>query len=237
MWTELALGIAASLATFALTFAFVRWDGVALENVGAAPKPHSPVRLLCGFVMGLLLVVAWANLSVAAGYVRWKWQPEVGISPAAIALLAYFALSCREELAFRGYPLRSLERPLGMWGAQSFVAIIFALEHVLGGAAWPQAFFGAGVGAILFGMAALASRGLAIPIGMHAAWNFGQWTLGLKGQPGFWKGVVEPGLEERAEFVAMSAYVIVMALATCVFWLWYRRLTSTSIDERDKSTN
>jgi membrane protease YdiL (CAAX protease family) len=222
--SELCLGVAASLAAFVLTFLFVRWDGLRLTDVGAAPNPQSPLRLLYGFFIGLLLVAVWASLSAVAGYVRWVPESQVRFTTWATALFGYLALSCREELGFRGYPLRRLEGPLEMWPAQLFVASVFVIEHRIGGSPWTHAIFGAGVGSLLFGMAAIATRGLAVPIGLHAAWNFGQWTLGLKGQPGLWKGVVKPGLEERAELAGMSIYVAVTASATLLFWLWYRRV-------------
>jgi membrane protease YdiL (CAAX protease family) len=237
LWSELCLGGITSLAAFGLTVLFVRWDGVRLEDIGAAPGRQIPLRFLSGLFMGMLLVAIWALLSATAGYVRWVRGSDVEISAAVTALFAYIALSCREELGFRGYPLRRLERPLGMWGAQLFVAFVFVVEHRIGGSPWTQAVFGAGIGSLLFGMAAIATRGLAIPIGLHAAWNFGQWTLGLKGQTGLWKGVVEQGLEERAEVVGMSMYVAVMGLATLAFWLWHRRVNRALYAQEQASIN
>jgi membrane protease YdiL (CAAX protease family) len=57
------------------------------------------------------------------------------------------------------------------------VAFAFAVEHVVGGMRWLHAILGAGIGSLLLGMAALATRGLAMPISLHAAWNFGQWWI------------------------------------------------------------
>ncbi len=159
-------------------------------------------------------------ISHTIGYVAWKREVNWEVYSILIPLVAYIALSCREELGFRGYPLRTLMQPFGLWGALFFAAAIFVLEHIIGGSHWPQAVFGAGAGALLFGMAAIATRGLALPIGMHAAWNLGQWTLGLKGQPGIWHGLVKPGMEDSAELAGMCAYLLVTTAATLAFWTW-----------------
>ena len=36
-------------------------------------------------------------------------------------------------------------------------------------------------------------KGIAFPVGLHAAWNFGQWIFGFKNVPGIWEAIVEKG--------------------------------------------
>lgn len=221
MWSEVCLGVATSVIAFGLTALFVRWDGVTLDDVGAAPNRSSPLRLMVGFFFGSCIVSAWAIICVASGYIRWSYQPSTEYSSALVALAAYLALACREELSFHGYPLRQLQRGWGVWGAQAFVAIVFAFEHRLGGSPWVQAVFGAAVGSLLFGMASIATRGLAVPIGIHAAWNFGTWLLGMKGEGGVWRQIVEPANERNAEVLGMAAYVAMLGAATFLFWVYF----------------
>jgi len=94
---------------------------------------------------------------------------------------------------------------------QRIVALVFALEHRVGGYSWSNAVFGAFVGSLLFGMASLATRGLALPIGLHAAWNFGQWIIGEKESPGLWKPAIPGGPSASANDVALISYVAVRA--------------------------
>lgn len=216
---ELVIGMGTSVWTFALTVLFVRWERLRLRDVGAALSYWSVPRALLGFLLGVGLLTAWAIGSAAAGPVSWKFSNDSGLSTFGLFTLAYVLLACREELAFHGYPLRRLDACFGMWAAQMLVALVFVAEHHLGGMSWPQAFLGPGVGSVLFGMAAISTRGLAIPVGLHAGWNVGHWSLGLKGNGGFWQGVVPPGQENDAEFVAMVAYVAVMGAATLAFLL------------------
>jgi hypothetical protein len=176
--------------------------------------------MLVGFALGLLLVALQTGFVRLAGHVHWVRTPSVGFVPVGIALLAYVTLASREELAFRGYPLRRLDSCFGVWIAQFVVALVFAIEHVAGGSTWTNAILGVFVGSLLFGMAALAMRGLAVPIGLHAAWNFGQWTLGEKETSGLWRPVVEQGYNLHVDHMGMLSYLLVFGSATVAFYLF-----------------
>ena len=102
-------------------------------------------------------------------------------------IVTFIALSAGEELGFRGYPFYRLRDRYGIVSAQIIVALAFAVYHMLQG--WPpvNALVGTTAGSVLFGLAALASRGLAFPIGVHAAWNAGSWLIGMKDETGYWR--------------------------------------------------
>jgi membrane protease YdiL (CAAX protease family) len=225
LWLNFVVGIIASLGTFALTVFFVRSEQLRLEDVGAAAHFESLPRFVFGFLLGMLLVVLSAAILCVAGHLRWVRSNQVGFAATAVTLLAYIALSCREELAFRGYPLRRLQALFGVWGAQTIVALVFAAEHVAGGLPWSRALLGAGVGSLLFGMAAIATRGLAVPIGVHAAWNFGDWMIGGKDSAGLWKVVADDRYQGRLQLVRTVAYLAVIGSSTVAFWIWHRRMT------------
>jgi uncharacterized protein len=221
--SNLTVAAVSSAGALFLTMIFARWDGIGLTDVGAAFNWRSLPRFAFGWAVGSALVAAVAGISLAAGHVQ--WQRIQGSQPwvVLVTLLTYVALSCREELSFRGYPLRRLETVFGVCGSQIFVALIFALEHVVGGWGWRPALLGAGVGSLLFGMAAISTRGLAVPIGIHGAWNFGDWIMGGKDPGGLWRVVAESGFEQQAAFVRTAGYVAVMAAGTFCFWMWHRR--------------
>ncbi len=230
LWGNLVLGLVAAFGAFALTLLFVRWEGLPLESVGAAPARGSLLRFASGFLAGLALVALYASISAAAGHVRWVRAPGTGFVATVMSLLTCIALSCREELGFRGYPLLRLKGFFGVWGAQIIVALAFAAEHMAGGLPLSRAILGAGVGSLMFGMAAITTRGLAVPIGLHAAWNFGDWILGGKGSPGLWQVVVEEGQQQRAQLAGTIGYLAAMGLATIAFWMWYRSKTKLQLD-------
>ncbi|HEX5235523.1 MAG TPA: CPBP family intramembrane glutamic endopeptidase [Silvibacterium sp.] len=218
--SQVALGSTTTVATFMVTWLFLRWDKLGLGDVGAALGLHSMSRATVGFALGLLLVGIQTCLVRLAGHVHWVRTPSVGFAPVIMAFVAYVTLASREELAFRGYPLRRLDSCFGAWIAQFVVALLFAIEHIAGGATWTNAFLGAFVGSLLFGMAALVTRGLAVPIGLHSAWNFGQWTLGEKESAGIWRPIVEQGYTRHVDHMGMLSYLVVFGFAIIALWLF-----------------
>jgi hypothetical protein len=222
-WPEVVTGALASLGAFGLSVLFARWEGLRLADIGAAVDARSALRLALGFTLGISFIALWAALSAATSPVHWVRVREGGLPAVPLALAAYLLLACREELAFRGYPLRLLNGLFGLWFAQLFVAVVFAAEHRLGGLPGMRPLIGAAAGSLLFGMAALTTRGLAVPIGVHAAWNFGQWALGLRGGPSLWKPVVRDGLQPSVDLAGSIIYLALFGAATVAFWLRRRR--------------
>lgn len=219
---DLFIGSIASLGAFVLTVLFVRWDALRLNDVGAMPGRRSLHRIAFGFLLGSALVAVHSLIVSAAGHMHWVRTPGARADRAVLIAVGYLCLAAREELAFHGYPLRRLQQLSGVWRAQVVIALVFALEHVIGGWSYAQALWGAAVGSLLFGMASIATRGLAVPIGIHAAWNFGDWMRGNRTMPGLWRPDVAKGFEDRVSLAGIFAYVAVMALATLGFWYWHR---------------
>ncbi len=227
MPAALLIGTITSAGTLLLTIAFVRRDKLDLRDVGAAFGSQSTPRFAIGFIVGLILIALHVLILAIGGGVTWIRSPSVAPSGLALPLLTYILLACREELAFRGYPLRRLNSFYGLWIAQIILAIIFALEHVAGGTSWTTAFLGTTVGSLLFGMAAIATDGIAVPIGIHAAWNFGDWLHGGKDSTGLWTQTVPAAPSKRAELAGMLGYLVIMLGATLASWLWYRSHSSS----------
>jgi uncharacterized protein len=132
---------------------------------------------------------------------------------------AFLAIACTEELGFRGYPLRTLHPVLGLWPAQAVVALAFGLTHVVYGWSLADVVMGVLPGALLFGLAAVASRGLALPIGLHAAWNLASWSIGVRGP---WTMVVRAGERDRLLLAGRISATAVVLTAAVVAWWWYR---------------
>lgn len=217
----IVFGTLTSLGALALTRLSVRCEKIGLADVGADLHRRSPLKFTLGFLIGLTLVAMNFTIIYAVTGTRWVWAPEASFWGMIIVLFGFVAGSCGEELGFRGYPLRRLEQVFGLWMAQAIVAVAFIFYHVALGWPWTNTILGTAAGSLLFGMAAIASRGLAVPIGLHAAWNFGDWTIGGKGSVGLWKSVTEHG---RSPFVPSEiSFLAVTGLGILVFSLWHRR--------------
>ena len=220
----LSIGAIASVLTLGLTLLFVRWERKSRHEFGFYVSRRSPLLFFLGALIGLALVGAQTALTALVAPVHWVSDRHLDPLRGMVIVTTFLLLATREELAFRGYPLGKLALDLNPWAAQLIVAALFAIEHVVGGATWSDAVFGAGMGSLVFGMAALATKGLALPIGIHAAYNIADWARGGKGGDGLWRAVVAPGSEQTAQFVGMASYVAVMAIALLALWMTGRRI-------------
>jgi hypothetical protein len=136
--------------------------------------PGWPRQFLAGALGGALLMALPALGLGAAGAVSWRLDAAggAGFWP-ALGLLA--AAAATEELLFRGFLFQRLLDGWGPWPAQGLIAALFLLTH--SEALHAQGPLGLLAGAniflasILFGLAYLRTRSLAMPLGLHFAAN------------------------------------------------------------------
>ncbi|MBB5395217.1 CPBP family intramembrane glutamic endopeptidase [Mucilaginibacter sp. AK015] len=216
---DLSLGAFATVASFLLSIPFAKWEKLSLGQLGIVPGKATFSKVGTGFLIGLLIAGLHFSLVLIFGHIS-VTSANPSFHLVMFYFLLYLTLAAREEIAFRGYALRSLSYKVGHWKAQLIIAFIFALEHMAGGFTWQQAFLGSGVGAVLFGIAALRTKGIALPVGLHAAWNFGQWSFGFKNMPGIWHVLPVEGFEEKNQQLTMICYLIVVGLAIAAFYLY-----------------
>lgn len=217
----LLAGTLVTIGSFALTYSFTKSEGLSLSAVGARWSAGSETRFLAGLTVGIAMVLLLLLLCrIAFGPLTLVRVPDVAMTTLALMVVTYVMLSAGEELGFRGYPFQRLRQRYGTVAAQVVVALAFAAYHMLQGWHPVNAFVGTTAGSILFGVATIASGGLAFPIGMHAAWNIGSWMLGTKGDAGYWR----MDIAAPPSFLAGAlVYLAVMLLATAALWWWMRR--------------
>jgi len=219
-WKQHLLLIITIAITYGFTILFVKWERLQLKDVGVVASNMTFKKVVIGFGIGLLMTLLQLAFVLLSGHYKIALSPSISFYTIIFYLTLYILVAIREELAFRGYPLFSLNHRFGLWTAQIIILIIFSLEHVAGGMTWFQAFLGAGTGALLFGFAAIKTKGIALPVGLHAAWNFGQWCLGFKKQTGLLQGIAKKGFENVVERNAWISYLIIMAIAIVVFYFY-----------------
>jgi len=213
----------ATIFTFILVLIFVRWEKLSLKSVGITSGRRSASRFFIGYAVGILMAVTQALIVLRFGHFQLNRVPKITTTEILSPLLLYFLVASREELVFRSYSLRSLNYSLTPALALLIMTAIFIFEHVVSGITWKMALLGSGAGGILFGLAALKTKGLALPLGLHSAWNFGQWSLGFKNEPGIWEAVVEKGFETRVQNIGLTAFLFVMGLAIAGVCIFYKR--------------
>lgn len=212
-----------TILTFLLVLIFTRWDKLKMNDVGIIPGKKSASRFSIGFVIGLLMAIMQVMIVLSFGHFQLNFVPEITMAEIVATLLLLILAGTREELVFRSYSLRSLSYSFTPFLALVIISVIFIIEHLVAGDTWQNGILGAGTGAILFGLAALKTKGLAFPIGLHIAWNFGQWCLGFKGRSGIWEVIVEKGYEANVQNIGMAAYLFVMGLAITGICIYYRK--------------
>lgn len=84
--------------------------------------------------------------------------------------ITVLASAYAQELAFRGYPFQLLQRKYGIWPAQIIIAISFGLMHLSRNMSFGELasiVFTTGAGSLLFALAYLKTKNLALPTGIH----------------------------------------------------------------------
>jgi membrane protease YdiL (CAAX protease family) len=219
-WNQHIIFIIVIAITYGFTILFTRWEKLPLKKAGVVPHKTTPKKLVVGFAIGLAMTLLQPAIVLLLGHYKMSLNPSVTVYPIFFYFILYILVAVREELAFRGYPLFSLNYSFGWWAAQLIILVLFSLEHVAGGMTWIQGFVGPGTGALLFGFAALRTNGIALPIGLHTAWNFGQWCLGFKKETGIFIGIADKGYEHVVERNGWISYLLIMAIAIVAFYFY-----------------
>jgi hypothetical protein len=183
------------------------------------------LRFVIGLAIGSIMIGAQLANIALFGDVAIVRNADFTVALLVPLGLSFLAWAAVEEIAFRSYPLFRLNEALGFWTAQLVVAVVFALYHVAGGIPLVQALLGTVIGSLAFGAAALASRGLALPIGMHAAWNIGEWLVGSKGErfPSPWSLDISAESARSAELAGAIGYYTLFGMIVLLCWLRIRR--------------
>ena len=216
-WREHILFVIAIGITYSLTMVFTKWEKLKLKNVGIIPNKATFRRCIFGFGIGLFMTFLQLVFVLLFGHFTISYNLSISYYTVIFYLTLYILVAIREELAFRSYPIFSLNYGFGFWKSQLIILLIFSIEHIVGGMTWQQAFLGSGAGALLFGFAALRTKGIALPIGMHTAWNFGQWCFGFKKETGLIHGISEKGFENIVDRNGWISYFLIMTIAIVCF--------------------
>jgi membrane protease YdiL (CAAX protease family) len=223
---EMRWGALSSVGVLLSSLVAIAWLRLRPADAGLVLTRRSVLEFGVGVVAGFALYALHLLILVSTGAVRIVPAASFRADLAVVPVCTYLALSCMEELGFRGYALLSLERAFGSWPALSIAALVFGLSHVLFG--WPLLAVVAGVipGALLFGMAALTTRNVMLPIALHAAWNVADWAAGAKsargGGPSPWELALNDA-NPAAAAIATASFVGLFLLATLAFRLIARR--------------
>ncbi|MCL3819431.1 CPBP family intramembrane glutamic endopeptidase [Aeromicrobium wangtongii] len=167
-WLQLAVGVvSAAVAVFAYRWVVRRTEPGAPEDLAG---PGAVSALFRGTFVAVLTFAAVIGAIAAFGGYEIVGTGSVTGAAALVGIMATAAAV--EELMFRGFLFRWIEKGTGTWIAFTFSALLFGLIHLTNPNAtlWGAVSVAIGGGGMLTA-AYLASRNLWLPIGLHFGWN------------------------------------------------------------------
>ena len=137
-------------------------------------------ELFIGLIIGATLMILPVLVLTIFGYIHWQantFSYSTILSGFSIFLLVAIA----EELLFRGFMFQRLIQAFGKWPAQLIVASLFLLTHInnpgMTGTVKVLASVNIFIASIMFGIAFIKTKSLAMPLGLHFMANFIQGTI------------------------------------------------------------
>ena len=226
---EMAVNILLCTAVILFTKFILYLEDSKLDAIGWRPLATTHwVQLLAGTIIGMLMLICTAL------FIKWQtgfiWQSTpIPWQTLTILFITVLASAYSQELIFRGYPFQLLLKKYGVWPAQIIMAIFFGLMHV-GNMPFSEIagiMFTTGLGAILFGLAYIKTKNLALSTGIHFGWNFLQ-TLFPRHPSLNGKGIVKivaASFDEKQlnVFIWILPYVIITVLTCIGLNLFYRK--------------
>lgn len=205
-----------------------------VTEVTGAFDSRWPAEWLLGGALGAALMLVPALLLGGARLVTWEVS-AMGATALMPALGLSLAVAVTEELLFRGFMFQRLVNGLGKAPAQIVIAAFFVLTHssALQGAGALGYLAGVNIfiASLMFGLAFLRTRSLAMPIGLHFAANFVQGgVLGFGVSGSDEPGLLLPHLASGADGLTGGAFgleasapgLLCVMAATVALFRWRR---------------
>ncbi|MEO7990217.1 MAG: type II CAAX endopeptidase family protein [Chryseolinea sp.] len=191
-------------------------------------------ELLIGMLIGSGLMILPAMILTVFGYVN--WQTNVFSFSIIISGIGIFlAVAAAEELLFRGFIFQRLIHAFGKWPAQFIIAGLFLLTHLnnpgMSGVTKQFAVLNIFIASIMFGIAYLKTKNLAMPLGLHFMANFVQGTvLGFGVSGGKEVSVFKPIFTDTPIWLSGGDFgleasilgLVFVTLFTVLFYFWKR---------------
>jgi membrane protease YdiL (CAAX protease family) len=137
-------------------------------------------ELFLGLIIGAALMILPVLLLSIFGFVHWEIN-AFSFSTIYTGFSILLVAAITEELFFRGFIFQRLIQAFGEWPAQLIIAGLFLLTHInnpgMIGIVKLQASMNIFIASIMFGIAFIKTKSLAMPLGLHFMANYTQGTL------------------------------------------------------------
>ncbi|MBI1779932.1 MAG: CPBP family intramembrane metalloprotease [Sphingobacteriales bacterium] len=176
-----AHGIIGTLVAFIVTFIFLKIDKRTWSQVNLVPDNKTILKFLSGIIIGIVLMAPLALLSIHYSGASIEFNSASGLVSFLLSTAALIPLAFMEELGFRAYPLETIKEKSGIRISLLITAVLFALYHFANGWSITSSFMGPFVWGLIFGLGAVAGRGIALSTGIHYAANLTTAAFGMAG--------------------------------------------------------
>lgn len=231
-YNMLVYGILGSIAGLGLAWFFRRKQLATMASMGLGWEKKTVRRFLLGLLTGLVIYAIILFVLLYFSELTIRFNPQSSATDYLFMYLPVLPLALMEEIGFRSYPQQKLYQAYGPWISQLVIAVAFGLYHVINGWSLLSSFAGPFVWAFVFGLAAIWSRGIAVPTGIHFALNVLQTITGMKGSKGaVWILDYPPGtnpvLLERTDNIGWMIQGMILVAALLTTYLYSRKNGAT----------
>lgn len=182
-YERLAHGIIGTLAAFLATVLFLKFDRQQFSDIGLQFDRKTIVKFFAGVVTGVVIMGCLAMCAIYFYHAEIEVNPGSNIYIFFLMTLPLILLAFMEELGFRAYSLQILQDKIGIRLSLIVTSVLFALYHIANGWTIASSFYGPAVWGLVFGLAAVYSKGIAMPTGIHYAANLTTAALGANNNP------------------------------------------------------
>jgi len=230
---RLAHGIIGTLAAFLTTVLFLRFDRKQFSDIGLTFERTTIVKFFAGIIAGVVIMGLLAAGVIYFSRVTIKVNPESNVWHFLLVTFPLIPLAFMEELGFRAYPLQILKDKIGIRPSIIITSILFALYHIVNGWTIASVFLGPAVWGLVFGLAAIYSKGIAMPTGIHYAANLTTSAFGAKNTTESIWTVTQPDnaivKHEGIDWSTILPSLVLLIFAVMCIELYMRRKTTANI--------
>lgn len=210
-----------------ITFIALKIDQKTFRQIDFYLDRKTPIRFSIGFVLGLTITIVMLVIIINFSSIEIKYNENANIQTVLFWLLAFFPLAFMEEIIFRGYAFSKIYKNIGIWPAQILMAILFAWYHDFTGLTFLNQLLGPGIWALIYGIAAVWSKGLALPTGLHMAINVVLALVGEKdSRHAIWNleytTEITPIIKAQTESIGLAMQITIL-ITGIILTEYYRR--------------
>lgn len=180
VYERLAHGLLGTIAALSATILFLKFDRKKFSDIGLTFERNTIINFFAGVITGILVMGILVTGVLFFTNVEIEVNRKSHLLHFLLVTTPLIPLAFMEELGFRAYPLQILKDKIGIRLSIIITSILFALYHIANGWTVASSFYGPAVWGLLFGLAAIYSKGIAMPTGIHYAANLTTSAFGAK---------------------------------------------------------